>query len=414
MDELRKSFLVAGLYLGDINLALASVARELPTYVKGVDPNSLLGEEGEVERLRQVVESWLAGGEKTELDSAILERILERAIAGGRYLSAIRCLEMLGKREAYVRDYISKGEDAVGKNDFREAAEAFVIASSLDLNEGLPLFQYTGADLHRQCTLHPENCITRRPIDEALSQALTYMLGSQTVAERIAGFKPEIQAQLLPWIVLERDPLAPCFYRYFEQAHSQIEGIGDRALKELGEKLKTIVSAIKKFKSRLNGQSGSDPVVGKIKRIADGLVRDFETVEELLRNWQFLRIERRLERVIESGHIVSESLERLRQDTSLGDVAGEFLEVARKVEEDGLVGRVQGIQNSLLETQVIMLGRKVASQEHWQFLREIAFKYPSAPLMCCLRRLNDRWLVVPIWEGPIVGLLREHLKAVSV
>lgn len=412
MDELRKGFLVAGLYLGDINLALASVARQLPTYVKGVDPNSLVEEDQEIEAVRREVENWLSDRDRTELDEQMVERILDRAIANGRYLSAIRCLEMLGKREAYVSDYIRKGEEALQGDDFQGAARAFVIASSLDLNEGLPLFQYSGPELHQECTLHPENCITRKSLEQALPQALFYLLGSRTVSEEVESRSSEIQAQLFPWIVLERDPHAAEFYRNFEQAHAEIENVVNEKLRELGKRIKGTASAVRDFKSDLGSLTATAPVVGKIRRIADGLASDFEAIEDLLRGWQLLRLQRRLERLIEFGHDVAEASERVKE-SGFRNAARRLLDAVEGIEQEDLVGGVQEIQRNLLDAQARMLGRKVASQEHWQFLREISFKYPVAPLTCCLRHLNDQWLVVPVWESPLVDVVRDHLKVIS-
>ena len=66
-----------------------------------------------------------------------------------------------------------------------------------------------------------------------------------------------------------------------------------------------------------------------------------------------------------------------------------------------------------LSTQVTMLGRSVHSQEHWQFLREIAFKYPVSPLMVCVRKIDDRWMVVPRWESEITGILKDHFEPLA-
>ena len=414
MEETRKALLVAGLYLGDVNLALASFASELPSYVKGVDPGSLLEETSEVEALRQRAEDWLRGGIRSELDSEMLRAILERAISSGRYLSAIRCLEMLGERDAYIEGCLKQAEEALRERDFQRAAHFFVIAASLDLTEGFPLWQYKAAELHDRCIQHPEECITRMSLEKSAFEAIRYLLGSERVSQRLEGFKPEIQQKLLPWIGSERDPHAATFISDFARANEEIEDVSRHLLDEVSAKLEMISKAVRQFRGQVEGVAGgSNPMVGKIRRIAEGLVRDFEPVGDLIRDWQLVRIRRRLERLIDTERELGEALERIEKGSTLRASSQDLMELSRKVEEEGIVARVEEIQTRLLETQATMLGRKVHSQEHWQFLREIGFKYPVAPLMCCLRKLNDRWLVVPVWDSPLVALLREHLASES-
>jgi hypothetical protein len=71
----------------------------------------------------------------------------------------------------------------------------------------------------------------------------------------------------------------------------------------------------------------------------------------------------------------------------------------------GLLEAIDAVEEKIVATQVTMLGRAVHSQEHWQYLRELAFKHPASALVCCVRRINAKWMVVPAWSGPLTELL---------
>ena len=87
MDEKKMTLLVAGVYLGDISLALAAVAEEPPSYVDGLDFNQLLVDVGESGDIRRKVEEGL--GERAEpgqLPQSLIREILDAAIARGKFL----------------------------------------------------------------------------------------------------------------------------------------------------------------------------------------------------------------------------------------------------------------------------------------------------------------------------------------
>ncbi|MFZ1946343.1 MAG: hypothetical protein WAW06_02240, partial [bacterium] len=72
----------------------------------------------------------------------------------------------------------------------------------------------------------------------------------------------------------------------------------------------------------------------------------------------------------------------------------------------GILETVDALEEKIVATQVTMLGRAVHSQEHWQYLRELAFKYPVSAIMCCVRRINAKWMVVPAWDSEVAAILR--------
>jgi hypothetical protein len=207
MDDERKNLLVAGIYLGDISLALASVAHELPPYVAGLDFSGITGDDGETAAISAEVEKVLAGeADLKNLPESIIRTVLERGIERGKFLSAIRCLEMLDEKDQCVRKYIAHALESLKAGDAAGAARDLANAANLDLDDGAPLFQYSGALLHEGCTASPEQCITRASGGAAVLEALKYLLASERVSEAVGDISPEARRTLLPLVALERDP----------------------------------------------------------------------------------------------------------------------------------------------------------------------------------------------------------------
>ena len=103
MEEERKNLLLAGVCLGDITLALAATADVLPTYATGLDAERLLADCGDVDAVRERIEKeFSAEPAAGTLPAEMLRTILDRAVTGGKFLSAIRCLEILGERDSNV------------------------------------------------------------------------------------------------------------------------------------------------------------------------------------------------------------------------------------------------------------------------------------------------------------------------
>lgn len=416
MDEERKRVLTAGVHLGDIALALASVAHELPSYVRDLDFNTLMPEGGEGDAVVREVEQVLAEQPESEdLPEPLVRMVLERALTKGKFLSAIRCLEILGEKDDYVEAYLSDARAAIEKDDFPQAAKALVTASNLDLEDGMPLFHYSGGSLHEKCTSAPEGCVTNLDGDDAVLVGLKYLLGSTRGGDAVEAMSGQVRRALLPHVALERDPDAVKFYRDYRQAHEDLQETQGGAVARLREDLKHVQAEVAGFADRIGrisarGDEMRDSVE-RLRRTANSLKEEFSGVEDLLDSWQFKRLRDRLEHLVGSR----DELEKADQYLSgIGPSEGEapraVLNLIADLEEKGVLESVDEIEQKLASTQVTMLGRQAHSQEHWQFLREIAFKYPVSPLMCCLRKMNDRWLVVPCWESDIVAILRDHFS----
>lgn len=509
MDDERKHILTVGVYLGDIALAQASYAGELPSYVKGLDYADLVPDDEDGRRIRTQVEDLLKDSlDAGALPESILRLVLARAVEKGRFLSAIRCLEMLGERDEFVEKYLSDVPRLLAEGKPGQAAEALVIASNLENDDGIPLFQTSGPGLHAGCTEAPNECITRLSGDDAVLKALEYLAATEKVLEAITRLKPEERKTLLPFVAFGRDPSATGFYADLGAVQHDVESMETGAIAGLASAIEDVRAVLTRFTEALDEvqpQPDTHSDLEKLKRTADSLMRDFADAGDLVANWQFRRLADRLERLTKSSDELSELkdkfaasaapvaaaidtalelIERLaaigregivgvleatgrtlagirdgieQRDSSLAGVAdgiggaidamvrelgqdpardpGKFkddltrikerldgrdallaalidrmIELTDTIGEKGIAaGYVKAVENSLAYTQVRLLGRQVHTQEHWQFLREISFKYPVSPLMCCLRRFNDRWLIVPVWDSEIVGLLRNHL-----
>jgi hypothetical protein len=413
MDDQRKTILIGGIYHGDIILAQASLMVELPSYVEGLDIGSLLPEDDEAKSIGQQVETWLGANPDAEsLDPSIVRTILERAIGKGKFLSAIRCLEVLDEKDAYIEKYISDAMALVGDGNLREAAKTLVIASNLEIDEGIPLFQYLGATLHDACTSSPDKCVTRLRGDEAVLAALKYLIAAEKVLEAVTGLSAEKRKALLPFVALERDPGATEFYADYKKAHSDLEETQTGAIGAITDEVKQIEAVVASFAQaaeRISAKPDTKESVEKLKRTAAGLRKDFAGVEVLIEGWQFHRLGDRIVRLTGLGEELRDVKDVVgKVDSSVEAAVVPVLDLIDDLKDKAILSDIEAIEQKLTSTQATMLGRQAHSQEHWQFLREIAFKYPVSPLMCCLRRINDRWMVVSQWDSEIVSLLREH------
>jgi hypothetical protein len=414
MDDRRKNLLTAGICLGDISLAMASVATTVPAYVEDLELDRLIAGCGDVDAVRQTIDRDMAGHEAGgTLPAAILKVIAERAVASGKFLSAIRCLEMLGEKDAYIERYLQEGRRRAGEGAMQEAARAFVAASNLDLADGFPMFQYAGPGLHEACLSDPGNCITRVPRENAVLRAFKYLLPNERVHQVVSDLSPEVRERLLAHVILERDPGVRDFLASFEKAHRDFEEARTHALADLSALAGRVEGEVRKFAASLGKISTSDErqkeAVDRVRLATVGLSRELVDLETLVRDRQFHRLTRRLEQLLESREQMKEASELLGpQSGGSGAVFEPMLALISELTESKVLDEIKAVEDRLLAVQVTMLGRSVHSHEHWQYLRELAFKYPTAPLMCCLSKIDDRWMVVPVWESPVADILRSH------
>jgi hypothetical protein len=330
-------------------------------------------------------------------------------------MSARRCVDILGEKDTWVERHISRGRDLVARGDAAGAAKAFVIAANLDAEGGIPAYQYLGPALHDACTAAPEKCITRLERESALRAALKYLLASEKVHAATADLPVETLAGLLAGVVLERDPHAGDFYAAYCKAHAELEEVKAGPLKDLAATLRRVASELGRLARDLQAvtskDAGTATAIERAKRTAGGLGKDFEGLDDLLGSWQIRRIRHRVERLVESAEEFSEIRDALGGSGSDGaEQVSALLALAGKVSDEHLKERVEDIERRLLSAQATMLGRQVHSQEHWQYLRELAFKCPVSPLMCCVQRINDTWMVAPVWDGELAAALRQHLE----
>jgi hypothetical protein len=404
MDDERKSLIVAGVYIGDITLALAGVAVEIPQFVKHLDMDALVGGDDEAKTIAGEVDKALAGDTPSKaLPAALVRLTLERALARGKFLSGTRCLDILGEKDAYVAKEIKRAVALVGEAKFKEAGEVLAVAASLELNEGTPLFQYTGPALHEGCTASREKCVTAVGADEAVLKGLQYLLGGERASEAVVGLAAEAKKSLLPHVALARDPDAPTFYEACKQAHASLVEIEKGELAALREDLKQVAGAIGRLAESSGGSGASSKdAVEKALRTAQSLKKEFSDIESLVDGLQLTRLRRRLEQLMESRG----DLESARQGTgTLPAAVEQVLKLVDQLEGKKILDAIDALEEKIVATQVTMLGRAVASREHWQYLRELAFKYPVSPLLCCVRRIDAKWMVVPAWDSELAALL---------
>jgi hypothetical protein len=318
----------------------------------------------------------------------------------------------LGEREAFVDERLADAAGKIGSGDVAGTARDISVASNLESETGFPLFQYSGPDLHAGCTSAPEACITRAPVDEAVQRALNYLLEGEKVQAFVAGLGADERRSLLPHIALDRDPDLAGFYAALIRADEAANEIEKNSIETLKSEMLRAASVAAGLDGHLRGASApgdGGAALERARRMAGGFAKDFEGVEALVDSLQLRRLKQRVANLLESEADIRAANEAMGGG---GDsaVLSEALALVSEFRERDVVAAIDAIEAGLAGLQVELLGRPVHSQEHWQYLRELAFKYPVSPLLCCIRRLNDRYMVVPRRDGEITRLLGDFLE----
>jgi hypothetical protein len=415
MEDKRKDLLTAGLYLGDITLALAAVVKELPSYAQDFEMERVIPDAEGLRPAREKVDALLGGVDGLdEIPPELIRGILETAVLKGKFLSASRCLDLLGEREAYVDGRIARAGGKIKAGDSAGAARDIVIASNLSSETCFPLFQYRGPELHAACGTSPEECLTRAALDDAVAKALEYMLEGAKIIDFIMNLDPGERKTLLPHIALERDPYLREFYSGFVKAHREMVEVESDDLRTVGADLKRAAAAVAGLAKSVAADTRMGDEIRSVLegtgRMASGFVKDFEDVDSLVTDFQLRRVRRRVSNLMESESALRSAEESVKGVGGEAPALSDVLALIGEFRETDLLGKLDEIEAKLLGSQVILLGRSVHSKEHWQYLRELAFKYPASPLMCCIRKLNDRYMVFPRWDGALTVLLKEFLE----
>ncbi len=414
MEDKRKDLMVAGLYLGDVTLVLAATAMELPSYVEGFELERVIPDAGGLEPARREIDSLMGGSDGTGgIPPELLRKILDRAIETGRFLSASRCLDLLGGRDEFIERLLADAAGKLKAGDIAGSARCICIASNLESETGFPLFQYSGPDLHAGCETAPEGCLTRAVEEEAVTRAMAYLLEGEKVRAFTGALGAAERKDLLPHIALDRDPDLREFYAAFAKAQETLGRIEREDLETLKTDIMraaAIASGLEKYLRSASPSGDGAAALERARRMASGFVKDFEGVEALLENLQLKRLKRRIGNMLESESELSAAGEAVESGGTSSPLSQAIALVA-EFRDGGAIERIDGIEAALVGLQVGLLGRPVHSQEHWQYLRELAFKYPVSPIMCCIRKLDDRYMVVPRWDGNVTAILRDFLEA---
>jgi hypothetical protein len=386
----------------------------MPSYVQGFELERIIPEAGELEPARSEVDSLLAGrDEMEEIPPELLRKILDTAIEKGKFHSATRCLELLGERDAYVERFIASAGEKLKAGDIAGAARRISVASNLESETGFPLFQYAGPELHAGCTAAPEACLTRAAADDAVTKAMEYLLEGEKVLAFTGGLSADERKSLLPHVALERDPDLREFYAVFVKAHTvlgEIEGGDLEALKSDARVAGEVTRDLERYLGSASpAGDAAAAALERARRMASGFVKDFDDVDSLLENLQLRRVKRRIGNLLESESELKAAGEAVEGGAD-GTPLGRAVALVEEIRDKGVMEKIDEIETGLVGLQVGLLGRPVHSQEHWQYLRELAFKYPVSPILCCIRRLNDRYMVVPRWDGEITAVLRDFFE----
>jgi hypothetical protein len=255
--------------------------------------------------------------------------------------------------------------------------------------------------------------VTALPADAAVLVALQYLLEGAKTCEAIGALSAEERKDLLPFAAQARDPEIANFYQAYKQAQADLEAIEKGEMAALMADLKQLSSAIAAFADAIGSASSHDveskDVLQRVMRNAASLRKEFGDIDDLVGALQLRRIRRRLEQVVESRGELADAQAALKKGSGLAASTARLLDVVDDLTRKGILETVDALEDKIVATQVTMLGRAAHSQEHWQYLRELAFKYPVSAIMCCVRRINAKWMVVPAWDSEVAVILRRHL-----
>jgi hypothetical protein len=245
-------------------------------------------------------------------------------------------------------------------------------------------------------------------------KALQYLLEGPKTREAVGAMTAEARRDLLPYVALACDPDAGAFYRGYKQARADFEEIQAKELGDLRADLKRAAEAVSGFSASLSSAGAGEVEAGaaleRLIRTGQGLKKDFGETGALVDRLQLRRIRGRFEELLAARADLEAGRGALKKGSKAVSCLDALLALIDDLAGKGVADAVDAIEAKILATQVTMLGRQVASEEHWQYLREMAFKYPVSPLMCCIRPINNKWWAVPAWDSDIAAILREHLE----
>jgi len=315
-----------------------------------------------------------------------------------------------------VDDLVRSAGEKLKAGDAAGAARDVAVASNLESETAFPLFQYSGPDLHARCTTAPGECLTRAPADDAVAAALAYLLEGEKVRAFIDGLDAEEKRSLFPPVALERDPGMRDLFAALAEAHAALGEIESGRLAALRADVGRAAQVTAALAGFLAGASpageGTARSLERLRRTAGGLVKDFEGLDSLLDDLQLKRVKRRIGNLLESEDELRAAGEVVKPGDGGGRAAlDDAVALIEEFRRNGILEAVDEIEAELAGLVVGLLGRRVHSEQHWQYLRELAFKYPVSPLVCCIRKLNDRYMVVPRWDGALTAILREFLES---
>jgi hypothetical protein len=247
--------------------------------------------------------------------------------------------------------------------------------------------------------------------DNAVGRALKYLLPSERVHKAVSDLSPGEREELLGFVARERDPRISDFLTAFEKAHADLADAEGHAMADLMARAGKVEDTVRRFADSLGAvpASGSEQreALDRLRRTATGLKKELAGLGDLVGDRQLRRLMRRLEQLVESREEIEDASKALPGGGEAAEsVLDPALDLIGEIVGEHVLEEIAGIEERLLAAQATMLGRSVHSHEHWQYLRELAFKYPVSPLVCCVSRINDRWMVVPVWNSPVAQVLR--------
>jgi len=157
--------------------------------------------------------------------AALLEETAKTALVRGKFAYAEDAYKLLGIKKEMVALYAQTGEQLLRDDKPKQAAISFLVAACIEQPIG-PHFQYLGPELHSKCLAEPKQCVTGLPIDELVDAGIEFLLGNETLAQRLAASaQPEQKRHVLATLAVCRDMDFPELVSGLRQAVAALSDI---------------------------------------------------------------------------------------------------------------------------------------------------------------------------------------------
>jgi len=161
------------------------------------------------------------------LSEEILAQIAQNALKFKKISFASKAYDELGEKEKVISDYIKEGDSLLEEDKIQQAAESYLIATKLayDYKQTFgPNFQQRGLQLHAECIIQPDNCITASTdIQTITDEGIGYLINNQRITEKLRQQPPPVKESLLKTFAQLQDSNYPAFVENYKASVQKLK-----------------------------------------------------------------------------------------------------------------------------------------------------------------------------------------------